>query len=108
MHRFRSSLALVLAAFSLPALAADGTVTGSLTANGKTFALKHAYAQTRKSPFDKTKSVVEVIVTDQEISPAVASDNIELMQAQDKLQLSGFTAMIDDRKQIISATVFSP
>jgi hypothetical protein len=108
MHRFRSSLALVLAAFSLPALAADGTVNGSLTANGKTFALKHAYAQMRKSPFDKKKQVLQLTFTDQELSPAAASDDIELMQAQDKQQLSGFTATIDDAKQIISGTVFSP
>jgi hypothetical protein len=108
MHRFHSSLAIALLAFSLPALAADGTVTGSLTANGKTFALKHAYAQTRKDPFDKKKTVVEVIVTDQEISPAAASDDMEFMQAQDKQNLSGFTASINDEKQIISGTVFSP
>ena len=108
MHRFRSSLALVLFAVSLPAIAADGKVDGSLTANGKTFALKHAYATTRKSPFDKKKSVVQVIVSDKELSPAAASDDIELMQAQDKQQLSGFTATIDEDKQIISATVFSP
>ncbi|MEA2336358.1 MAG: hypothetical protein QOE82_365, partial [Thermoanaerobaculia bacterium] len=108
MHRFRSSLALVLAAFSLPLLAADGSVTGSLTANGKTFALKHAYAQMRKSPFDKKKQVLQLTFTDQELSPAAASDDIELMQAQDKQQLSGFTATIDDEKQIISGTVFSP
>lgn len=108
MHRFRSSLALVLAAVSLPALAADGTVNGSLSANGKTFALKHAYAQMRKSPFDKKKQVLQLTFTDQELSPAAASDDIELMQAQDKQQLSGFTATIDDDKQIISGTVFSP
>ncbi|MEA2238798.1 MAG: hypothetical protein QOC81_3522 [Thermoanaerobaculia bacterium] len=108
MHRFRSSLGFALLAISLPALAADGTVKGSLTANGKTVALTHAYAQARKSPFDKTKSVVQLIVTDQELSPAAASDDIELMQAQDKQQLSGFTATFDDSKQLISATVFSP
>lgn len=108
MQRLRSSLALVLLAFSLPALAADGKVDGSLTANGKTFALKHAYAQMRKSPFDKKKMVLQLTVTDQELSPAAASDDIELMQAQDKQQLSGFTATIDDDKQIISGTVFSP
>jgi hypothetical protein len=107
MHRFHSSLAIVLLAFSLPALA-GGTVTGSLTANGKTFALKHAYAQMRKDPFDKKKTVVQVIVTDQEISPAAASDEMEFMQAQDKQNLSGFTASINDEKQIISGTVFSP
>ena len=108
MHRFRSSLAIVLAAFSLPALTADGTVTGSLTANGKTFALKHGYAQMRKSPFDKKKQVLQLTFTDQELSPAAASDDMELMEAQDKQQLSGFTATIDDDKQIISGTVFSP
>jgi hypothetical protein len=108
MHRFRSSLGFALLVLALPALAADGTVKGSLTANGKTVALTHAYAQAQKSPFDKTKNVLELIVTDQEISPAAVSDSIELMQAQDKQQLSGFTATFDDSKQIISATVFSP
>jgi hypothetical protein len=107
MHRFRSSLALALLALSFPALAAD-KVDGSLTANGKTFALKHAYAQTRRDPFDKKKSVLQVIVTDQELSLAAASDEMEFMQAQDKQHLSGFTATINDDKQIISATVFSP
>lgn len=108
MTRLRSFLVLVLMAFSIPVLAADGKVTGSLTANGKTFPLNHAYAQTRKDPFDKTKTVLQVIVTDQELSPAAASDDIEFMQAQDKQQLSGFTATIDADKQIISGTVFSP
>jgi hypothetical protein len=108
MHRFRSSLSIVLISFSLPALAAGGKVDGSLTANGKTVALKHAYAQTKKDPFDKKKSVIEVIVTDQELSPAAASDEFELMRAQDKQQLSGFTATIDADKAVISATVFSP
>src|SRR5438270_12125443 len=108
MHRFRSSLAVVLAAVSLPALSADGTVNGSRSTNGKTCAIRHAYAQIRKSPFDKNKQVLQLTFTDQELSPAAASDDIELMQAQDKQQLSGFTATIDDDKQIISGTVFSP
>ena len=108
MHRFRSSLGFLFLMLIVPALAANASVTGSLTANGKTVALKHGYAQTRKDPFDKTKSVTQVIVTDQELSPAAASDDMELMQAQDKQQLSGFTATIDASKQVISATVFSP
>jgi hypothetical protein len=107
MHRFRSSLALVLLAFSLPALAADGTVKGSFTANGKTFALTHAYAVTRKDPFDKTKTVVQVIVVDQELSPSVASDDMEFMMAQDKQQLTGFAATIDADKDLISNSIFS-
>ena len=108
MHRFRSSLALAVIALSLPALAAADSVTGSLTANGKKFALTHAYAQMRKSHSDKSKSELHIIVTDKELSPAAASDDIELMQAQDKQELSGFTATIDADKQIISGTVFSP
>ena len=108
MHPFRSSLGSFFLMLIVPALAANASVTGSLTANGKTVALKHAYAQTRKDPFDKTKSVTQVIVTDQELSAAAASDDMELMQAQDKQQLSGFTATIDASKQVISATVFSP
>jgi hypothetical protein len=108
MHRFRSSLAIVLISVSLPALAADGKVDGSITANGKTFALKHAYAHTKKDPFDKKKSVIEVIITDQEISPAAVSDEFEFMRVQDKQHLSGFTATIDADKAVISASIFSP
>src|SRR3977135_1589666 len=107
MHRFRSSLALVLLAFSIPALAAGGNGAGALRGKDKTVALKHAYAQTKKDPFDKKKTVIEVIVTDQELSPAASSDEFEFMRAQDKQQLSGFTATIDADKAVISATVFS-
>jgi hypothetical protein len=108
MHRFRSSLGFFFLMLIVPALAANASVTGSLTANGKKFALTHAYAQMRKSHSDKSKTELHIIVTDKELSPAAASDDIELMQAQDKQQLSGFTATINDDKQIISGTVFSP
>ncbi len=108
MYRFRSSLALVILMASVPLLADGGKADGSLTANGKKFALTHAYARRHKSPFDKTKTVVEVIIIDKEISAEAQSDEFEFMRAQDKQELSGFTATIDDDKAIISATVFSP
>src|SRR5204862_522286 len=76
--------------------------------NGEALAPKGGYAQTRKSPADETKTVGEVIDTDQELSPAVASDDTVLMQAQDTRQHSGCTALIDATKQIVRATVFSP
>jgi hypothetical protein len=108
MHRFRSSLALVILMASVPLMADGGKADGSLTANGKKVALTHAYARRHKSPFDKTKTVLEVLVTDKELSPEAQSDEFEFMRAQDQQQLSGFTATIDDDKAIISATVFSP
>jgi len=52
--------------------------------------------------------VLELTFTDQELSPAAASDDLELAAAQTKQQLSGFTATIDGDKQIIGGTVFSP
>jgi len=108
MRLFRSFVGFSLLALSIPMLAADGKVEGSFTANGKTFALKHAYAQTRKDPFDKKKTVVVVIVTDKELTPEVVSDDMEFMMAQDKQQLTGFTATIDADKQLISNNIFSP
>jgi hypothetical protein len=89
-------------------VAAEASVDGSLTANGKTFPLKFAVAHPKKNPFDKKKTDTVIVFSDQELSAAAASDDIELMQAIDKMSLSGFMVEIDGDKSVISGQVFSP
>lgn len=45
------------------ASAADGTASGKLTIQGKTFELKHVYAREVADAFDKTANAVEVVIT---------------------------------------------
>jgi hypothetical protein len=102
--RFR----LIALSLLLVCSAAEASVDGSLTANGKTFPLKFAVAQPKKNPFDKKKTDTVIVFSDQELSAAAASDDIELMQAVDKMSLSGFMVEIDGDKSVISGEVFSP
>lgn len=104
MHRFRASLLALL--FVCPAALA--AVSGSLTANGKTFPMTFAAAHSKKNPFDAKKTDTVIVFTDQELTPAQASDDIELMQAIDAKKLSGFSVEIDPDKSVISGQVFSP
>jgi hypothetical protein len=88
MHRFdRIALArrlLVLTASLLLGLpiagaAADpGSVTGSMSAAGKTYKLTHVYARRQPSAADKTQAVVVVLLTDNEVPKSILDDAYRL------------------------------
>ena len=101
MHtRVLLSTALLLASF---AALGDGT----LTVNGNTVKLDHAYATTKKNPFDKKKTDVLVLFTDRELPAGAMKDDFTLMEARDKIKFNGVSAEIDDDKQVISGQVYS-
>ena len=102
----RSVLAGALCVFSLNALAQK--VDGTLTVNGKTVKLTHAYATTKPNLFDKKKKVVAVIFTDRELPGDPWKDDFALMEAMSKLHFSGVTAEITDDKQVIGSEIYSP
>lgn len=61
------------------AFAAGGdTVTGSFQAGGKTYKLSHVYARRQPSLTDKTKNVVVVLLTDNEVPKAILDDQYRL------------------------------
>lgn len=94
--------ALGLAA--LPARAADGKAEGSITVNGKTTKLTHAYARAAKGFFDKTKEDVEVILTDVPLEPKALEDQFERIHMADAGKLHAFEITIDaDGKPISTA-----
>jgi len=102
MSLSRSLSATVLVFFSLAALG-DGT----LTMNGKTVKLNHAYATTRKNSFDKKKTDVLVLFTDRELPADVLKDDFGIMEASSKTPFNGVSAQFDSDKQVTSGQVFS-
>ena len=90
------------------AAAALGDVTGSITSNGKTTALKYAVAMPKPNPFDKKKKTTFLVVTDQPVPAAALADEFEFMRWYDKANLHGFTVVIDDEKSVIGGNVYDP
>jgi len=106
----RPFLALLVGlAVTIAATAGDAPkVSGSITANGKTSALKYAYAMPKEDPFDKKKSATFVLVTDQEVPAAALADEFEFMRWYDKAKLKGFAVLIDGDKKVVSGNVYEP
>src|SRR5438552_18078479 len=72
-------LALVLfAAFQRSIAAAGDTVVGTVEGGGKTYTLAHVYARRQPSMTDKAKTVVAVLMTDNEVSKSIVDDKYRL------------------------------
>ena len=106
----RSFLALMVAgAVTIAAVAGDAPkISGSITANGKTTALKYAYAMPKEDPFDKKKSATFLLVTDQAVPAAALADEFEFMSWRDKANLHGFAVLINDEKRVVSGNLYDP
>lgn len=106
----RPFLALLVGlAVTIAATAGDAPkVSGSITANGKTSALKYAYAMPKEDPFDKKKSATFVLVTDQEVPAAALADEFEFMTWRDKANLKGFMVLINDEQRVVSGSIYEP
>lgn len=108
MRVFRSFLALLVLLVAATALADSGKVTGSITANGKTTALKYAVAVPKEDPFDKKKKATWVLVSDQEVPAAAIADEFEFMRWYDKANLHGFAVLINAEKSVVSGNIYDP
>jgi hypothetical protein len=109
MKRSSPVLVLFLAlAVAAAAFADAGKVTGSITANGKTTALKYGYAMPKEDPFDKKKKATFVIVSDQEVPAKALADEFEFMRWYDKANLHGFAVLINDEKSVVSGNIYDP
>jgi hypothetical protein len=108
--RVRTTLA-VLASFALlaaPARAADGKAEGTITVNGKTTKLTHAYARAVPGFFDKTKEDVEVILSDAALDGKALTDQFERIHMADAGKLHAFEmTRTASRSRRLSATTAS-
>ncbi len=103
----RTTFALGVFTLLAATMAFGGTAKGTLTVNGKTFALNNVYAKSIKNPFDKAKMDVVVILTDKEIPAGALFDDFALMSLADQ-GISGVTVEIQPDKSTDSGTIFSP
>ena len=102
----RPILVLVLAsAVAAPALAGEGKADGTLTANGKTVKLTHAYAVRKPNPFDKKLTDAYVVFTDRAMPADKATDTFGLMEAEG---INAVTAEITPDKSVVSGELYSP
>ena len=103
----RRSLAALILLVSTAAFAASGTVKGTLTMNGNVTNLKYAYAVPRPDPFDKSKKVTCVIVSDIELPQTALLDDMELMSATMKTPMNGIQWLINDEKDVVSLQIYT-
>ena len=94
------------AAFGLlagPGARADGgAASGTITVNGKTTALKHAYARAVPGFFDKAKEDVEVILTDVPLDAKTLEDQFERIHLADAGKLHAFEIRLNAEGKPIS------
>lgn len=105
--RARTTLA-VFAAFALlvspAAPAADGKAEGTITVNGKTTKLVHAYARAVKGFFDAAKEDVEVILSDVPLEAKALEDQFERSRMADAGKLHAFEIRLDADGKPISTS----
>ena len=104
--RVRTTLAVFASfgLFALPARAAEGKAEGTITVNGKTTKLAHAYARAVPGFFDKTKEDVEVVLTDVPLEGKALTDQFERIHMADAGKLHAFEITLDaDGKPISTA-----
>lgn len=99
------SRCLMAGALAVASLGAAGD--GTLTVNGKTFKLTHAYATTRQDSFDKKKTDVLLLFTDVEMPANVLEDEFGVMEVLNKTPFNGVDAKIDPDKEVVSGDVYS-
>ncbi len=86
------------------ARAAGGTAQGTITVNGKTTKLAHAYARAVTGFFDKTKEDVEVILSDVPLEGKALEDQFERIHMADAGKLHAFEITLDAEGKPISTS----
>ncbi|HTK94534.1 MAG TPA: hypothetical protein VL382_02755 [Terriglobales bacterium] len=90
-----SLFSFVAAWAQAPAKAAEGTVKGSFTMNGKTVPLTHVYALVRPDPFEEKKDVVAVYLTDAPVDEDTLRDEFGLFEPARDGKLHAIEVRID-------------
>jgi hypothetical protein len=98
---FAAALGLFAA---LDARADDGTASGSITVNGVTTKLSHAYARAMPGFFDKTKEDVQVVLTDVPLEPKALEDEFERIHLADAGKLHAFEITLNAEGKPISTS----
>lgn len=102
----RSWTALVVVFFPVLLAAADGTVTGKLTLNGKSYELKHVYAWKAADPFEKKKMNTCVLLSDIAVDADALNDMFARRELAEKGKLNGLMVQFDAEGSIVSGDIY--
>lgn len=101
----RAALAVLpfIGFLSFPLAGSDsGTASGTITVNGKTTKLSHAYARAVPGFFDKTKEDVQVILSDVPLEGKALEDQFERKKLADAGKLHAFEITLNAAGEPIS------
>jgi len=101
------ALGLLVFAGTLALASADGTASGTLTIKGKPVKLQYAYAWHEPDPFDSSKTMTVVMVSDVKLAPEVAMDDFEPRELAKQNKLSAVRLEIDSDGSITQGMFFS-
>jgi Domain of unknown function (DUF4878) len=101
---FVAGLTLAAVAAIAPRAAAGGTADGKVVVNGKTTAVKYAYATAGPGFFDKTKEDVTVILSDVPLEGKALEDEFERIHMADAGKLHAFEITLDPSGKPISTS----
>lgn len=106
MHSMVAAIVIFVVAAAVTTPAQNGSATGSLKVNGKTSAMKYAYAYSE--PLDAKGQVdIVIIVSDQVLPRAMLKNVDQLHELSDKGKFEGVRIVIHDDQRVMSAAPFS-
>lgn len=101
------ALTLFLLAGLPQAAGQEGTVSGTLTLNGRTVALAHVYASAGPGFFDKTTEDIRVLLSDAPLPDSARADVFDLMKLAREGRASIVEVVIDASGAPISGAFFA-
>ena len=101
------ALGLLVFAGTLALASADGTASGKLTIKGKPVKLQYAYAWHAPDPFDSSKTMTVVMVSDIKLTPEQAMDDFEPRKLAKENKLNAVRLEIDSDGSITQGMFYS-
>ena len=98
--------AAIVFCIAATAYAQPGTATGTMTVNGKAFALRHAYASAQPGFFDKKSEDVRVLLTDVPLDEEQRADVFAISRLARSGQLHGIEVVVDAKGSPMSGAIF--
>ena len=99
-------LAAAVVLWATAASAQPGTVTGTMTVNGKPFALRHAYASVHPGLLDEKTEDVRVLLSDVPLDDAARADPFALVRLGRSGKLHGVEVILNSKMSPIGGTIY--
>ena len=99
-------VATIVLLCAAPASAQPENATGGITAGGRRFALRYAYASVQPGFFDKKSEDIRVLITDVPVDEKVRGDVFALSRLAESGKLHGLEVVVDAKGEPMSGFLF--